>query len=107
MDANDLIYATIDDGLITLVTSTLEGHSNYKTIEDLQSNLDPRTVLARPPLLPGQHQSDQRSHALVQVVLPAPDGRQEAHRDPRQPRPDEEIALVIETIDRRGTAYDL
>ncbi len=40
VDANDVIYATIDDGLITLVTTTLEGHSNYRTIEDLQANLD-------------------------------------------------------------------
>ena len=40
VDANDVIYATIDDGLITLVTTTLEGHSNYRTVEDLQANLD-------------------------------------------------------------------
>ena len=40
VDANDVIYATIDDGLITLVTTNLEGHSNYRTIEDLQANLD-------------------------------------------------------------------
>ena len=37
------MYATIDDGVITIVTSTLEGESNYKTIEELQSNLDPET----------------------------------------------------------------
>jgi len=40
VDANDVIYATIDSGLITLVTTNLEGHSNYRTIEDLQANLD-------------------------------------------------------------------
>jgi two-component system, LytTR family, response regulator LytT len=40
VDANDVIYATIDDGLITLVTTQFEGHSNYRTIEDLQANLD-------------------------------------------------------------------
>jgi two-component system, LytTR family, response regulator LytT len=40
VDANDVIYATIDNGLITLVTTALEGHSNYRTIEDLQANLD-------------------------------------------------------------------
>jgi two-component system LytT family response regulator/two-component system response regulator LytT len=40
VDANDLIYATIDSGLITLVTTNLEGHSNYRTIEDLQASLD-------------------------------------------------------------------
>jgi two-component system response regulator LytT len=41
VDAQDMIYATIDDGLITVVTSHFEGHSNYRTIEELQSNLDP------------------------------------------------------------------
>jgi two-component system, LytTR family, response regulator LytT len=40
VDASDVIYATIDDGLITLVTKTMEGQSNYRTIEDLQANLD-------------------------------------------------------------------
>ncbi|MDX2150133.1 MAG: LytTR family DNA-binding domain-containing protein [Bryobacteraceae bacterium] len=43
IDANDVIYATIEDGLITVVTTTIEGISNYRTIEELQSNLDPDT----------------------------------------------------------------
>ena len=41
IDAQDLIYATIDDGLITVVGANIEGESNYRTIEELQSNLDP------------------------------------------------------------------
>jgi len=41
VDASDIVYATIDDGLITVVASGLEGVSNYRTIEELQSNLDP------------------------------------------------------------------
>ncbi|MBM3774726.1 MAG: response regulator transcription factor [Acidobacteria bacterium] len=40
VDAQDVIYATIDNGLITLVTTSVEGQSNYRTIEDLQANLD-------------------------------------------------------------------
>jgi two-component system response regulator LytT len=43
IDAQEMVYATIDDGLITLVTSTVEGQSNYRTIEELQSSLDPET----------------------------------------------------------------
>jgi two-component system LytT family response regulator/two-component system response regulator LytT len=43
VDAQDIIYATIDNGLITLVATQLEGHSNYRTIEDLQANLDRET----------------------------------------------------------------
>src|SRR5580700_2693774 len=41
VDAQDVVYATIEDGLITVVASALEGQSNYRTIEELQSNLDP------------------------------------------------------------------
>jgi two-component system LytT family response regulator/two-component system response regulator LytT len=41
VDPNDVIYATIDDGLITIVANGVEGQSNYRTIEELQSNLDP------------------------------------------------------------------
>ena len=43
IDAQEMVYATIDDGLITLVTTTVEGQSNYRTIEELQSSLDPET----------------------------------------------------------------
>jgi two-component system, LytTR family, response regulator LytT len=41
VDAQDVVYATIDDGLITVVATGMEGQSNYRTIEELQSNLDP------------------------------------------------------------------
>jgi two-component system, LytTR family, response regulator LytT len=41
VDAQEIIYATIDEGTITIVTSHFEGLSNYRTIEELQSNLDP------------------------------------------------------------------
>ncbi len=41
VDAQDIVYATIDDGLITIVATHMEGQSNYRTIEELQSNLDP------------------------------------------------------------------
>ena len=41
VDAQDVVFATIDDGVITVVTSQMDGQSNYRTIEELQSNLDP------------------------------------------------------------------
>ncbi len=40
VDSSQMVYATIDDGVITLVTTTMEGVSNYRTIEDLQESLD-------------------------------------------------------------------
>lgn len=41
VDAADMVYATIEDGLISVVTTTVEGETNYRTIEELQSALDP------------------------------------------------------------------
>jgi two-component system, LytTR family, response regulator LytT len=41
VDAQDVVYATIEGGLITVVATGMEGQSNYRTIEELQSNLDP------------------------------------------------------------------
>ena len=41
VDAADVIYATIEDGMITVVATAVEGLSNYRTIEELQQHLDP------------------------------------------------------------------
>ena len=43
VDSEDVIYASIEDGVITIVTRELEGQSNFRTVEELQSNLDPNT----------------------------------------------------------------
>jgi two-component system, LytTR family, response regulator LytT len=40
VDADDVIYASIADGLITIVAREVEGSSNYRTIEELQNSLD-------------------------------------------------------------------
>jgi len=37
----ELVYATISSGVITLVAATAEGQSNFRTIEELQAALDP------------------------------------------------------------------
>ena len=41
VDSDDVIYASIEDGVISIVTRDLEGQSNFRTVEELQSNLDP------------------------------------------------------------------
>lgn len=43
VDSDDVIYASIEDGVISIVARDLEGHSNFRTVEELQSNLDPKT----------------------------------------------------------------
>lgn len=41
VDAQELIYATINEGVITIVADHVEGISSYRTLEELQANLDP------------------------------------------------------------------
>jgi two-component system response regulator LytT len=41
VDEAELIYATIEGGVITVVSSGIEGVANYRTIEELQAHLDP------------------------------------------------------------------
>lgn len=43
VDSNEVIYASVADGVINLVTKDLEGQSNFRTVEDLQANLDGKT----------------------------------------------------------------
>jgi two-component system, LytTR family, response regulator LytT len=41
VDPQELIYATIDSGVITLVTGQAEGQSSFRTLEELVGSLDP------------------------------------------------------------------
>ena len=41
VDAQEMIYATIEDGVISVVTTSIEGMLNHRTLEELQGNLDP------------------------------------------------------------------
>ena len=41
VQSNDIIYASLADDVITVVTGTLTGTSNCRTLDDLHSHLDP------------------------------------------------------------------
>ena len=41
VDQKDICFATIDEGVITVATSSMEGHSNCRTLEELLESLDP------------------------------------------------------------------
>jgi two-component system response regulator LytT len=41
IDPQELIYATIDAGVITLITAQTEGQANFRTLEELQAAIDP------------------------------------------------------------------
>jgi two-component system LytT family response regulator/two-component system response regulator LytT len=49
-----LVYAAMDEGTILMVTSQFEAQSNYRTIEELQSNLGP-IFSAGSSFFSGQH----------------------------------------------------
>ncbi len=42
VDSDEVIFASIEDGVISIVTRELEGQSNFRTVEELQANLDPQ-----------------------------------------------------------------
>ena len=43
VDSREVVYATIEDGIITVVSRDLEGISNYRTLEELQAFLPQET----------------------------------------------------------------
>ncbi len=47
VDSDDIIYARIEDGVITIAATHVEGESTFKTLEELQASLDP-AVFWRP-----------------------------------------------------------
>ena len=43
VNQREICFASIEEGTITVVTPTLEGHSNCRTLEELMDQLDPET----------------------------------------------------------------
>jgi two-component system response regulator LytT len=41
VDADDVIYATVEDGVVTIATDRVTGTSNVRTLEELGATLDP------------------------------------------------------------------
>lgn len=41
IQAEELIHASVEDDVITVVTNSLSGTSNYRTLDELQNRLDP------------------------------------------------------------------
>src|ERR1700726_3794077 len=43
VDQREIFFASIEEGTISVVTRTVEGHSNCRTLEELMDQLDPET----------------------------------------------------------------
>jgi two-component system response regulator LytT len=41
VQTDDVVHASVEDDLITVVTNSLSGTSNYRTLDELQARLDP------------------------------------------------------------------
>ena len=89
INQKDICFASIEDGVITVVTSGasgMEGQSNCRTLEELLDSLDPN-------LFWRAHRSFLVNINRIREVvpwfkssIPAPHGRQEAKRNSRKPR---------------------
>ena len=59
IQAEEVVARSVEDDVITVVTNSLSGTSNYRTLDELQARLDPGGLLAGPPVASGEHQQDQ------------------------------------------------
>ena len=41
IQADEVVHASVEDDVITVVTNSLSGTSNYRTLDELQARLDP------------------------------------------------------------------
>jgi two-component system LytT family response regulator/two-component system response regulator LytT len=41
IQADEVVHASVEDDVITVVTNSLSGTSNYRTLDELQTRLDP------------------------------------------------------------------
>ena len=100
VQAEDIIYASLAEESINIVTGQSSGTSNYRTLDELQARLDPERVLAGAPVAPGQHQQDQGDRPLVQPELHPQDEGREGDGDPGQPLADAAPAGISEAVER-------
>ncbi len=41
VQSEEIVHASVEDDVITIVTNSLSGTSNYRTLDELQARLDP------------------------------------------------------------------
>ena len=86
-----------------MVTNTVSGTSNYRTLDELRPGSTRQYVLAGPPVAPGEHQQDQGDRPLVQPELHPEDERPEGDGDSGQPVADQAAAGVSAALTRLAT----
>ena len=98
VQADEVVHASVEDDVITVVTNSLSGTSNYRTLDELQARLDP-AVFWR------VHRSHLVNINKIKEIVPwfsrnyllkMKDAK--GHRNPRQPLADEAASRVSEAM---------
>ncbi len=102
VNAEDMIFASIDGGMITVIARDLEGGSNYRTLEEMEEALA-SDVFWRPhrSYLVNIHHIKEVI-PLVQVHLHAENERQEAHASARQPLTNQASPRTLQSVTRES-----
>ena len=98
VDAEDLFFASIDDGTDLRRGSRRRRHLQLSHARRTARGARFGIVLAAAPLVPGEHPPHQGSRAVVQVQLHAEDGGQEADRNSGEPRADQTAARIVQAL---------
>ncbi|MGC4084868.1 MAG: signal peptidase I [Vicinamibacterales bacterium] len=78
VQAEEIIYASLVDETITIVTSQYVGHVELPDARRAADTARRERVLARAPIAPGEHQQDQGDRPVVQSELhPENEGRED------------------------------
>jgi two-component system, LytTR family, response regulator LytT len=105
VDQKDICYASIEDGIITVVATVMEGQSNCRTLEELLDSLDPNMFWRA-------HRSYLVNINRIKEVVPwfksSYQIRMEDKKQteiPGEPRTDEAIAGVVWIVKERHLAF--
>ena len=88
VQAEEIIYASLADESITVVTSQHVGHVQLPDARRAARAARPGRVLARASIASGQHQQDQGDRPLVQPELHPEDEGREVDGNPGEPHAD-------------------
>ena len=95
VNQKEICFASIEEGIITVVTPTVEGPLQLPHTRGADRPARPGDLLACAPLVRGQHPAHPRGRAVVQIELSATHGRPEEDRNPGKPRADEAVARAV------------
>ena len=104
VQAEEIIYASLADESITVVTSQHVGDVELPDARRAAGAARPERLLARASIAPGEHQQDQGDRPLVQPELHPEDEGREGDGNPGEPHADAAAPGVPEAVDADADA---